>query len=305
MAAVQAAQAALDQAKTALQLPVTVGEKLQAAAAAAAQVKSWQDVANLETASKALEAALAAGRELAAAHPDPLGNLRKGIDSLPPGHTKESLLVLVDKTRREVALVEGDIDKAVFAVERLQKNVEQWFNDAMDRVSGWYKRWTQVLLVVLALVAVSVTNADTIALSKRLARDSALRASLVAAASDIVKSAPSPSGAAAAPGAATPAPAPTPTPLPPDLRDKVFAQAQQINLPLGWATTPVDPYAAEQVPGDIGGWLLKMCGLLISAAMVSLGAPFWFDTLSRFVNLRGAGTPPGESKKGALADTKR
>jgi hypothetical protein len=32
---------------------------------------------------------------------------------------------------------------------------------------------------------------------------------------------------------------------------------------------------------------------------ISMGAPFWFDTLSKFVNLRGAGIPPGETRKSA------
>jgi hypothetical protein len=40
-----------------------------------------------------------------------------------------------------------------------------------------------------------------------------------------------------------------------------------------------------------------LVGLLISVMAVQLGAPFWFDTLSKFVNIRGAGTPPGESVK--------
>ncbi len=33
----------------------------------------------------------------------------------------------------------------------------------------------------------------------------------------------------------------------------------------------------------------------LTAVAASLGAPFWFDTLNRFVNLRNAGRPPGEA----------
>jgi hypothetical protein len=39
-------------------------------------------------------------------------------------------------------------------------------------------------------------------------------------------------------------------------------------------------------------------GWLLSIAAVSLGAPFWFDTLSRFVNLRGAGPAERPKNKG-------
>lgn len=42
-------------------------------------------------------------------------------------------------------------------------------------------------------------------------------------------------------------------------------------------------------------------GWLLSIAAVSLGAPFWFDSLSRFVNLRGAGPVEQPKNKG---DTK-
>jgi hypothetical protein len=34
---------------------------------------------------------------------------------------------------------------------------------------------------------------------------------------------------------------------------------------------------------------------------VSLGAPFWFDTLSRFMNVRSAGKPPDQSSGTASA----
>lgn len=38
-------------------------------------------------------------------------------------------------------------------------------------------------------------------------------------------------------------------------------------------------------------------GWLFTIAAISLGAPFWFDLLSRFVNIRGAGKPPEENKQ--------
>jgi hypothetical protein len=38
--------------------------------------------------------------------------------------------------------------------------------------------------------------------------------------------------------------------------------------------------------------LLHLFGWLLTIAAISVGAPFWFDTLSRFVNIRGSGKPP-------------
>jgi hypothetical protein len=53
-----------------------------------------------------------------------------------------------------------------------------------------------------------------------------------------------------------------------------------------------DPFEFERIPSKAGGWALKVFGLLLSALAVSLGAPFWFDTLSKFMNVRGAGKVP-------------
>ena len=38
-------------------------------------------------------------------------------------------------------------------------------------------------------------------------------------------------------------------------------------------------------------------GDLYAALAATLGAPFWFDLLSKFINIRGAGAPPGKAKK--------
>src|SRR5437870_4444360 len=36
----------------------------------------------------------------------------------------------------------------------------------------------------------------------------------------------------------------------------------------------------------------KLVGLLLTGLALSLGAPFWFDLLSKLINLRGAGAKP-------------
>ena len=52
---------------------------------------------------------------------------------------------------------------------------------------------------------------------------------------------------------------------------------------------------AAQAPW-IGGVINKLRGLLVTVCAVSLGAPFWFDLLSKFVNIRRAGIKPEEKK---------
>jgi Collagen triple helix repeat (20 copies) len=71
-------------------------------------------------------------------------------------------------------------------------------------------------------------------------------------------------------------------------RDKVkdqVAAMEASGLPLGWDNQFL-PW-----PGDWTDWLWKIFGLLITACAVSLGAPFWFDMLSKVINLRTALKP--------------
>jgi hypothetical protein len=61
-----------------------------------------------------------------------------------------------------------------------RKSVESWYDDAMERVSGWYRRRVQLVLWVLAIgVAVSL-NVDTIRISDHLWKDKTVRAAVVA-----------------------------------------------------------------------------------------------------------------------------
>ncbi len=161
---------------------------LDARRAAVASAKNPKELRLLLLAGSTLKQALALGRSFAAQYPDPLGNIEQALKRLPEGHTKETLLVLVEKTRREVVEVEHQ-------AEAFRRNLENWFNDAMDRVGGWYKRWTQRVLLILATLLVLAANADTVMLVQQLSANSALRASLVAAAEDAVRTLPRPSGA--------------------------------------------------------------------------------------------------------------
>jgi hypothetical protein len=257
-------------------------------AEAAAKLKSARDAAvasagqpgNLDLVNKVaitLEQALAIGRTLAAKSPDALATVQAGVNTLPDGHSKESMLVLIDKTRREVKNAEHQ-------VEAFRQNIETWYNNSMDRVGGWYKRWTQRVLFILAFVVVFAANADTLMLIQRLTMDGAVRAALVNAAQDAAKL-PAPEGGAV------------------DTRvNAVLDRAKDLNLPLGWALAVNDPrhIPLEKSGWDFSGWLLfKVFGLLISACAVSLGAPFWFDLLSKFVNIRGTGVPPAKPARAA------
>ncbi|MEK6336666.1 MAG: hypothetical protein AABM67_17200 [Acidobacteriota bacterium] len=111
------------------------------------------------------------------------------------------------------------LDNAGSNLNKAQANLEQWFDDAMDRVSGTYKRKSHVFVVIIAIVITVLANVDTLQVADALSHDKALRETLVAAAPALAEAdrdlvnkerGINPNGSSA-----TPTPAPTPGPTPP------------------------------------------------------------------------------------------
>jgi hypothetical protein len=63
----------------------------------------------------------------------------------------------------------------------------------------------------------------------------------------------------------------------------------------GWEGDWYDDWPGHASNG-FGGWIMyllreRLGGWVITILAISLGAPFWFDTLSKFINVRNAGKP--------------
>lgn len=101
-------------------------------------------------------------------------DLRQVVECLPVGQLKTDALALL--------ALATDYDS-------LLSVTEAWFNRQMDRVSGWYKRQAQYILIALAVFIVFVTGLDSLEIAQRLYTTPAL---LSAAASQISGAYPSP-----------------------------------------------------------------------------------------------------------------
>ena len=62
--------------------------------------------------------------------------------------------------------------------DQLRAEIEHWFDSAMDRVSGWYKRRTQLVICALSLVVTIGLNVNTVSIADRLMSDDGIRAAL-------------------------------------------------------------------------------------------------------------------------------
>jgi hypothetical protein len=231
----------------------------------------------------------------------PIEDLRASIASIPNEHVRKALLPLIDAAGNDAA--------------KARENIENWFNSAMDKVSGWYKRRTHIIILALGFFVAAFLNADTIAISNKLWHDKPLRDSMVVAAQEYAKK-------DAAPAAS---PAPTPEAAKEDeikackddnddkgacsracLKDKnspecklktELASIENLGLPLGWKGTNLFtvPSNSRNIPGWILDWAMKLLGLIITAFAVSLGAPFWFDLLNKFIIVRSTVKPREKS----------
>lgn len=164
-------------------------------------------------------------------------------------------------------------------LEASRKRIEVWFDDVMDRASGWYKRKIQWVLLAIALVVTGIANADAISLATSLWQSPSLRATLVETASSYA------AGVQAA-GAQK------------ETLDQLKQRLDHLTsqgLPLGWAG---DKVLSSREPGQ---WLSKLAGLLLTALAASLGAPFWFDLVNKLVNVRSTGNVPPRSNPPAAA----
>ena len=187
---------------------------------------------------------------------DVLRETRALIDSasLPPT-VKKRIDTLLDDAR-------GDIDA-------FRHNLEAWFDDTMARVSGWYKRKTQIILLVIGVVVAIAINANTLTMGERLWKDPAVRGAVVGQATSVSDST---RGSTDLNTAA-------------DAVDGVV----KLGVPMGWPKAADDPRHVS-----FGSWrdgLHAVVGWTLTIIAMALGAPFWFDTLSRLSRLRSSGKP--------------
>lgn len=75
---------------------------------------------------------------------------------------------------------------------------------------------------------------------------------------------------------------------------RAFGQMQSTGIPMGWSGPFPTPHV-NTASGDSKAYLFALnlfamvMGWLVTAVAVTLGAPFWFDTLSKLIKLRGSG----------------
>ncbi len=225
--------------------------------------------------------------------PTDFDSLRAAVEKVQEPKAKRALLTLVDDAG-------GDFVQA-------KARIGSWFDASMDEVSGWYKRWSQTMLLWIALLVSFVMGVDSLQIGEELWRDEETRAALVGAANDFLDqqrpelasaleaAAPSPAaggsqGIGAEPNAAPPAGEVEETSGSYQTRaelQELSAELNQLDLPLEPLSEALRERPEENRARVAWDWLCAhILGFLLTGLAASLGAPFWFDVLNRFINLR-------------------
>lgn len=238
--------------------------------------------------------------------------------------------VLLNADKYENTGIEGAVRKVLINfyeraqgdLQLFQKQIESFYNDAMDRGAGIYKRHMQVMVLFIGFVTAAALNADTIGMARSLwANPSALKQT----ADNIqrtVKQINTQSGGNMAGKTVSfdndnSKVTVTTDSISKDTTHKAGVNAIIHNLnsnviylkntgvPLGWSKENM-PATGDKIPNKdiIISWLIKFAGIVLTAFALSLGAPFWFDLLNKIINIRGTGKKPDDIPSHSQASSK-
>jgi hypothetical protein len=208
--------------------------------------------------------------------PSDLSTMLSTLEDLPDSKGKQAIMTLVKQT-------EGDIVK-------LREAFENWYDDGMDRVAGWYKRKTQLVLFIVGLIIAVSLNVDSISIGRTLWMNPALRSYAVISAEQYAKE--------------------NSKTLPSVSASRDLSALQSLALPIGWNTSKY-PWMEEHGAGatysqsfSTFNLLFVITGWLLTAVAMTLGAPFWFDTLNQFMVVRSTIKPREKSEVEGSKDSK-
>ena len=183
---------------------------------------------------------------------------RNGIAN--PAETLRNVRALTLQLETTSPQLGADVRHTIAMVQEARSDlvakVHNWFDQTMDRVAQRFTATTRGITFGAALVVAFGLQVDTIALVNRLSADDALRDAFVKQATSITQQGTQPA---------------TTDPERDRQYIKFLAEKGLITLPSVAGTE---------------GWKANPLGVLVTSLLLSLGAPFWYNALSRLIQLR-------------------
>jgi hypothetical protein len=146
---------------------------------------------------------------------------------------------------------------------------QRWFGSGQDRAEQWFQIHVRMVTIVAAVAVSIFLQLDTVEMYDKLRHEPKLVEALMKAAPGTLEQSAAVQGQLDA-GAREKAFA--------DLKEKIDSTGFEL-LPRGWFAR----WPAEKL-----WWFNHLFGLALSAGLLTLGAPFWFNLLKNLTNLRPA-----------------
>jgi hypothetical protein len=210
---------------------------------------------------------------------------------------------------------QGDLNK-------FKQLLEAWFDETMQRASGWYKRYVQAILFVLGMAIAIAFNVDSIRIAKKLTKDPKLREQMVQSAGtwiekneqmkfqmqDMKSRKLDTTNVYKNLDTAYQQSVKRTDSLVNSAKKLINTDIEGVNNILGLGYEE-DKTTKGHPPKFWHGYVFcykdidftSFIGWLITALAISLGAPFWFDLLSKLMRVRGALKSSDSDKSQAAA----
>jgi hypothetical protein len=151
---------------------------------------------------------------------------------------------------------------------------QRWFGSAQDRAEQWFQIHARVVTITAAILLTALLQLDTVEIYHKLRDQPKLVEALVKSAPNVLEqggAAPTPEGVAALQ----------------ETRARAFADLKEQMGNAGYDVVPRGWLGRWPNEGGIW-WFNHLFGLLLSAGLLTLGAPFWFNLLKNLTSLRPA-----------------
>lgn len=184
------------------------------------------------------------------------------------------------------------VNEASGNLNKVKEKIGRWYDEAQERLIGSYKKSLQLWIVIISTILVGATNADTLELASYLYRNPQVSEAIAEKADLYIKDS---------------AVIASISRIDTTLIDSIVVMdhkqvAARIENDLERLSSLNEELLEASIPigwdqEDFSGWnwkdiIRKTGGLLLTILAVSLGAPFWFDVLSKLANLRTSGNKP-------------
>ncbi|MDR6966132.1 hypothetical protein J2X31_000125 [Flavobacterium arsenatis] len=184
----------------------------------------------------------------------------------------------------------------------LKSNIKVWFDDYMERVSGWYKMKTRSSLYIISFMVAVGFNLDSITIIKKINSDDEVRKKVMAMAERIVQEELQVNAIDNVKYEALAYPTENQKDFTSNANSnnvesvlEAYKKTELVLRELEQNAIPIGYYGAKSfvnIFSSFSSVFWWLCGIIISTLALSFGAPFWFEVMVKAINVRRSGIKP-------------